>query len=175
MGSEMCIRDRGSKVHYSSSTFVSTRVRHRKQADTSKSSVAESHHVFIQVFYASFFPLCCSLNNAFIKPPTISKIFRLFRYAYPSSSLRCSRKRPSLCLSRVPPAVCPSLLESATAVCTSFLQSLFTYVHTPTPHSILRFRPAPQTPDLHTSNLPLFASTADTQPCEGPPSRLYHF
>ena len=30
-----------------------------------------------------------------------------------------------------------------------------TYVHTPTPHSILRFRPAPQTPDLHTSNLPL--------------------
>ena len=30
-----------------------------------------------------------------------------------------------------------------------------TYVHTPKPHSILRFRPAPQTPDLHTSNLPL--------------------
>ena len=59
------------------------------------------------------------------------------------------------CLSRVPPAVCPSLLESAaTAVCTSFLRSLSTYVHTPTPHSILRFRPAPQTPDLHTSNLP---------------------
>ena len=24
------------------------------------------------------------------------QIFRLFRYAYPSSSLRCSRKRPSL-------------------------------------------------------------------------------
>ena len=60
------------------------------------------------------------------------------------------------CLSRVPPAVCPSLLESATTtVCTSFLQSLSTYVHTPTPHSVLRFRPAPQTPDLHTSNLPL--------------------
>ena len=58
------------------------------------------------------------------------------------------------CLSRVPPAVCPSLLESATTVCTSFLQSLSPYVHTPTPHSILRFRPAPQTPDLHTSNLP---------------------
>ena len=38
--------------------------------------------------------------------------------------------------------------------CTSFLRSLSTYVHTPTPHSILRFRPAPQTPDLHTSNLP---------------------
>ena len=30
-----------------------------------------------------------------------------------------------------------------------------TYVRTPTPYSILRFRPAPQTPDLHTSNLPL--------------------
>ena len=60
------------------------------------------------------------------------------------------------CLSRVPPAVCPSLLESTTTVCTSFLQSLSTYVHTPTPHSILRFRPAPQTPDLHTSNLPHF-------------------
>ena len=59
------------------------------------------------------------------------------------------------CLSRVPPAVCPSLLESTTTVCTSFLQSLSTYVHTPTPHSILRFKPAPQTPDLHTSNLPL--------------------
>ena len=58
------------------------------------------------------------------------------------------------CLSRVPPAVCPSLLKSATTVCTSFLQSLSTSVHTPTPHSILRFRPAPQTPDLHTSNLP---------------------
>ena len=27
------------------------------------------------------------------------------------------------CLSRVPPAVCPSLLESTTTVCTSFLQS----------------------------------------------------
>ena len=59
------------------------------------------------------------------------------------------------CLSRVPPAVCRSLLESATTVCTSFLQSLSTYVHTPTPHSILRFRPTPQTPDLRTSNLPL--------------------
>ena len=58
------------------------------------------------------------------------------------------------CLSRVPPAVYPSLLESTTTVCTSSLQSLSTYVHTPTPHSILRFRPAPQTPDLHTSNLP---------------------
>ena len=45
------------------------------------------------------------------------------------------------CLSRVPPAVCPSLLESTTTVCTSFLQSLSTYVHTPTPHSILRFSP----------------------------------
>ena len=60
------------------------------------------------------------------------------------------------CLSRVPPAVCPSLLENTTTVCTSFMQSLSTYVHTPTPHSILRFRPAPQTPDLQTSNLPLF-------------------
>ena len=59
------------------------------------------------------------------------------------------------CLSRVPPAVCSSLLESTTTVCTTFLLSLSTYVHTPTPHSILRFRPAPQTPDLHTSNLPL--------------------
>ena len=59
------------------------------------------------------------------------------------------------CLSRVPPAVCLSLLESATTVCTSFLRYLSTYVHTPTPHSILRFRPAPQTPDLHTSSLPL--------------------
>ena len=58
------------------------------------------------------------------------------------------------CLSRVPPAVCPSLLESATTVCASFKQSISTYVHTPTPHSMLRFRPAPQTPDLHTSNLP---------------------
>ena len=45
------------------------------------------------------------------------------------------------CLSRVPPAVCPSLLESTTTVWTSFLQSLSTYVHTPTPHSILRFSP----------------------------------
>ena len=60
------------------------------------------------------------------------------------------------CLSRVPPAVCPSLLESTTTVCTSFLQSLSTYVHTPTPHSILRFRPAPQTPDLHTSKSSTF-------------------
>ena len=59
------------------------------------------------------------------------------------------------CLSRVPLAVCPSLLESATTVCTSLLRSLSTYVHAPTPHSILRFRPAPQTPDLRTSNLPL--------------------
>ena len=63
------------------------------------------------------------------------------------------------CLSRVPPAVCPTLLESATtAVCTSFLQSLSAYVHTPTPHFIIRFRPAPQTPDVHTSNLPHVAN-----------------
>ena len=33
------------------------------------------------------------------------------------------------CLSRVPPAVYPSLLGSTTTVCTSFLQSLSTYVH----------------------------------------------
>ena len=81
------------------------------------------------------------------------QIFRLFRYSYPSSSLRCSLVASAClcCLSRVPPAVCPALLP----VCTSFLRSLSTYVHTPTPHSILRFRPAPQTPDLHTSNLPL--------------------
>ena len=40
-------------------------------------------------------------------------------------------------LSRVPPAVCPSLLESATtdSVCTSFLQSLSAYVHTEIPHT----------------------------------------
>ena len=39
-------------------------------------------------------------------------------------------------LSRVPPAVCPSLLESVTtdSVCTSFLQSLSAYVHTAIPH-----------------------------------------
>ena len=86
------------------------------------------------------------------------QIFRLFRYSYPSSSLRCSLVASArlCCLSRVPPAVCPSLLKSATTGRTSFLQSLSTYVRTPTPHSILRFRPAPQTPDLHTSNLPLF-------------------
>ena len=47
--------------------------------------------------------------------------------------------------------------------CTYFLSAISfrirtygdsTYVHTPKPHSILRFRPAPQTPDLRTSNLP---------------------
>ena len=49
------------------------------------------------------------------------QIFRLFRYSYPSSYLRCSLVASArlCCLSRVPPAVCPSLLESATtAVCT---------------------------------------------------------
>ena len=48
-------------------------------------------------------------------------------------------------------------------ICTYFLSAISfrirtygdsTYVHTPKPHSILRFRPAPQTPDLRTSNLP---------------------
>ena len=59
------------------------------------------------------------------------QIFRLFRYSYPSSSLRCSLVASArlCCLSRVPPAVCPSLLESATTVCTFFLQSLLrTYI-----------------------------------------------
>ena len=54
-----------------------------------------------------------------------------FRYSYPSSSLRCSLVASArlCCLSRVPPAVCPSLLESATTVCTFFLQSLLrTYI-----------------------------------------------
>ena len=41
-------------------------------------------------------------------------------------SILHGRKQVS-CLSRVPPAVCPSLLESATTVCNSFLQSLSTY------------------------------------------------
>ena len=68
------------------------------------------------------------------------------------------------CLSRVPPAVCPSLLGSASTVCNSFLQSLSTYVRTPTPHFILRFRPAPRTPDLHTSNLPPVSYTHLTLP-----------
>ena len=59
------------------------------------------------------------------------QIFRLFLYSYPSSSLRCSLVASArlCCLSRVPPAVCPSLLESATTVCTFFLQSLLrTYI-----------------------------------------------
>ena len=82
-----------------------------------------------------------------------SKGFRILNCLYSNSSIVASARL--CCLSRVPPAVCPSLLESATtAVCTCFLQSLSTYVCTPTPHSILRFRPAPQTPDLHTFNLP---------------------
>ena len=60
-----------------SSTFVSARVRQCKQADKSNSSVAESHH--IRVFYFSFFPpRCCSLNNTFIKPPTINLEFFLY-------------------------------------------------------------------------------------------------
>ena len=31
-----------------------------------------------------------------VRHPLLLQVFRLFRYAYPSSSLRCSRKRPSL-------------------------------------------------------------------------------
>ena len=38
--------------------------------------------------------------TSFFYPPRLPQerkyVFRLFRYAYPSSSLRCSRKRPSL-------------------------------------------------------------------------------
>ena len=39
--------------------------------------------------------------------------FRLVRYAYPSGVVASARL---CCLSRVPPAVCPSLLESVTTV-----------------------------------------------------------
>ena len=35
-------------------------------------------------------------THYYYHPDTRPKNFRLFRYAYPSSSLRCSRKRPSL-------------------------------------------------------------------------------
>ena len=56
--------------------------------------------------------LCCCLAAAtnFVTPTL--QIFRLFRYSYPSSSLRCSLVASArlCCLSRVPPAVCPSLL-----------------------------------------------------------------
>ena len=81
------------------------------------------------------------LSDLLLLPPQVAprekrkkntlQIFRLFRYSYPSSSLRCSLVASArlCCLSRVPPAVCPSLLESATTVCTFFLQSLLrTYI-----------------------------------------------
>ena len=49
------------------------------------------------------FVVRCFWNNgasihpsSIVTPPVIGHIFRLFRYAYPSGSLRCSRKRPSL-------------------------------------------------------------------------------
>ena len=74
----------------------------------------------------------------------------------------------------MPPAVCPSLLESTTTVYTSFLQSLSTCVHTPTPHSIFRFRPAPQTPDLHTSNLPHCCTFSTTALDMFGAGRIYH-
>ena len=84
------------------------------------------------------------------------QFFRLFRYAYPSSSFRCNRKRPSLLsLACASGRLSFAVGERYYFVCNSFLQSLSTYVRTPTPHSILRFRPAPQTPDLRTSNRPL--------------------
>ena len=90
--------------------------------------------------------LLCCCSDAAVFPPFVTPTLPA-----PSGVVASARL---CCLSRVPPAVCPSLLESATTVCNSFLQSLSTYVRTPTPHSISRFRPAPQTPDLHTSNLP---------------------
>ena len=58
-------------------------------------------------------------------------IFRLFRYAYPSSSFRCIVASARLCcLSRVPPAVCPSLLESATTDCVYFLSAISSHLRT---------------------------------------------
>ena len=61
------------------------------------------------------------------------------------------------CLSHVPPAVCPSVLESATTVCTSFLQSLSTYVHTRRRHIPYYDSGPPHKHQIyiHTSNLPL--------------------
>ena len=101
--------------------------------------------------------LCCCCSGVFV-PLVESGICLLVDVATPAlpapSGVVASARL--CCLSRVPPAVCPFAVGLLT-VCTSFLQYLSTYVHTPTPHSILRFRPAPQTPDLHTSNLPLFA------------------
>ena len=93
--------------------------------------------------------------SSIVTPPVIGHIFRLFRYAYPSGSLRCSRKRPSL-LSLACASGRLSFAVGERYYCVYFLSAIsFTYVHPPTPHSILRFRPAPQTPDLRTSNLPL--------------------
>ena len=122
----------------------------------------------ITFFFSCFFlsrciPVCLS-SCPFVCAAAICYSQQQMRYNFFAFLVTPTLPAPSgvvasarlCCLSRVPPAVCPSMLESATtAVCNSFLQSLSTYVRTPTPHSILRFRPAPQTPDLHTSNLPL--------------------
>ena len=100
--------------------------------------------------------LCCLSRVPPAVCPSLESATTVVRYACPSSSFRCSHKRPSLylcCLSRVPPAVCPSLLESTTTVWTSFLQSLSTYVHTPTPHSCLLYT-SPSPRDRQKSRMP---------------------
>ena len=58
------------------------------------------------------------------------------------------RQAPTTTTTRIPDPI--TYLLSAGCP-TSFF---YPHLHTPTPYSILGFRPAPQTPDLHTSNLP---------------------
>ena len=72
--------------------------------------------------------------TSFFYPPRLPQERKEKKIRYKFSAFFVTPTLPAL--SRVPPAVCPSLLESVTtdSVCTSFLQSLSAYVHTAIPH-----------------------------------------
>ena len=100
-----------------------------------------------------------------VRPPTKTKISQTLRYNLSAFFVAPPLPAPSgvvasarlCCLSRVCASGRLSFAVGEHYYCVYFLSaiSFHVHVHTPTPHSILRFRPAPQTPDLHTSNLPL--------------------
>ena len=72
---------RGAKAHYSS-TFVSTRQQSATtQASRQEQVFAESHHEHVRtndIFFV-LFPLCCSLNTAYVKAPTTNFDFSKYR------------------------------------------------------------------------------------------------
>ena len=90
-----------------------------------------------------------------VRPPSSTprekRIFRRFRYAYPSSSLRCNRKRPSLLSLACASGLLSFAVGERCYCCVYFLSAIAFHVRTYADASFhITIQARSQTPDLHT-------------------------